>query len=100
MSEGISEPFPAEHFPKLGSGDEAKAKYKIIEEFDIYLGKGYHTALCTCEDYGQKSIRIYRWRYKSWQNPPAWKVVAEGQGVDHWDWSLLQEQYKILKERF
>ena len=95
MSEGISEPFPAEHFP-----EQDDAYYKIIEGFDISINNQYHTALCTCEDYGQKSIRIYRWRYKSWQNPPAWKVVAEGQGVDHWDWSLLQEQYKILKERF
>ena len=94
MSEGISEPFPAEHFPSEFQ------YYKIIEGFDISINNQYHTAICTCEDDGQKSIRIYRWRYKSWQNPPAWKVVAEGQGVDHWDWSLLQEQYKILKERF
>ena len=95
MSEGISEPFPAEHFPDMDD-----AYYKIIEGFDISISKQYHTALCTCEHDGQKSIRLYRWKNKSWQGPASWKLVAEGVGVDKWDWSLLQEQYKILKERF
>ena len=94
MSEGISEPFPVEHFPSEFT------YYKIIEGFDISISKQYHTALCTCEHDGQKSIRLYRWKNKSWQGPASWKLVAEGVGVDKWDWSLLQEQYKILKERF
>ena len=96
MSEGISEPFPVEHFPKLNS-----QMYKIIEGFDISVNQQYHTALCTCENTSnQKSIRLFRWKYKHWQNPPAWKLDYTTIGVDKWDWSLLQEQYKILKERF
>ena len=91
MSEGISEPEPAEYYK-----DHIQHPYTALGGFDIYKSTSIWVALVACDTPKGKDIRLYKWN----NNFGVWKVDRARMSCGYWDWEGIFEKVNILKERF